>query len=653
MKRGLSIRSKWKWIAGIFAVCLVVFTAVGLYRHLDVSQAAGPYVFTNSNGDQVPAGGTMELRRATDTLTITQGLETNDVCEWSSTDTSILQVDNTGRLTVQDRVGNVLLNVKIKHTQGELAGQEEVISLTVSVVFSINEYLSNNKPQGVSMERIKPDDTRKALVMDYGTKINFGSSAKDEPEKLNLIFGSAVDTAAVWRSSNEDVFSVNNTSDNKPYIKAEGAGVATLTVEYTDGTLNYADSIQVYVRPQVTDPLQDDKVIAGPINAPTQTEVFNNGDKMGVSIQSVRNPLELVGDKLIWVISKGEGESAVLVRDSLGNMGPDGNDAKLQWIENNSQFRIDAKAGVYTIQFYVKGTYTNFEDAHENPPACQPVSLRARVLAKYEDKEVTVNIHGSYNLAEAFNIPENMFRQYFNVSYDLAEYPSTETYIGLRSDGVTIDAKNLGTGRVIVTLRDSDISIPGVSSSPENQTVYVTVHVTEEFSLNQTSAIMPVGSTLSLYGEIGSGEVVDPSRFTWSVSDPSYVSIQTSNNDGVTGQYATITATKKTPTNQPVHVTLTWLDSEGINHTSTCRITVVEAANSFRITPNVVVLDGEGKTEVLDTKLTGTQNIQWLTSDPSKVTVTALEGNTKATITSGRQTGQAVITAINMDNGVF
>ena len=648
MKRGLSIQSKWKWITGIFAVCLVIFTAVGLYRHLDVSRAAGPYTFTNGNGDQVAEGGIMELRRATDVLTLS-GYETGDTYKWTSADTSILQVTGTSytaNLQVQGRVGNVAINVEITHADGST----EVVSITVSVVFSINEYLSSNAPRGVSMERIKPDDARKALVMDYGKSIDFGSSAKTEPEKLNLIFGSAVDPAAVWRSSNDDVIMINGKA-SPPSITAMGAGVATLSVEYTDGTLNYADSIQVYVRPQVTDPLDGDKVIAGPRDEITQTKEFNNGDKMGVSVEL--NNLENVGDKLVWVISKGEGIDTVLVRDSLGNTGPDGNDAKLTWLLNNKQFRVDAKAGVYNIQFYVKGTYTNFEDAKANPPACAPVSLRARVLANYEDKEVTVNIHGSYNLAEAFNIPENVFRQNFNVSYDLAGYPSSETYINLASDGVTIDAKNLGTGRVIVKPKDPDISIPGISSDPDRQTVYVTVSVTEEFSLNQTSANMPVGSTLSLYGVIGSGTVVDSERFTWKVSDSSYVSIETSNNDGLTGQYATITATKKTPTNQPVLVTLTWLDGEGINHTATCRITVIDAANSFRITPNVVVMDGEGKTEVLDTGLSGTQNIQWLTSDPGKVTVTALEGNTKATITSGRQTGQAVITAINMDNGVF
>lgn len=649
MKRGLSIRSKWKWIAGIFVVCLVIFTAVGLYRHLDVSRAAGPYTFTNGNGDQVAEGGIMELRRATDVLTLS-GYESGDTYEWSSADSSILQVSGTSytaNLQVQDRVGNVTINVKITHADGT----EEVVSLTVSVVFSINEYLSNNAPRGVSMERIKPDDARKALVMDYGKSLDFGSSAKTEPEKLNLIFGSAVDPAAVWRSSNDDVVMINNQSA-APSISAMGAGVATLSVEYTDGTLNYSDSIQVYVRPQITDPLDGDKVIAGPIGEATQTREFNNGDKMGVSVSFDANSLENVGDKLVWVISKGEGIDTVLVRDSLGNTGPDGNDAKLTWLLSNKQFRVDAKAGVYNIQFYVKGTYSNFEDARANPPACAPVSLRAKVLATYGDKEVTVNIHGSYNLAEAFNIPENVFRENFNVSIDTSEgYESSESYIGIASDGVTIDAKNLGTGRVIVTPKDPDIDIPGINA--DQLTAYVVIRVTEEFSLNQTSANMPVGSTLSLYGVIGSGAVADSERFTWTVSDPSYVSIQTSNNDGLTGQYATITATRKTPTNQPVRVTLTWLDSEGINHTATCRITVIDAANSFRITPNVVVLDGEGKTEVLDTGLSGTQNIQWLTSDPSKVTVTALEGNTKATITSGRQTGQAVITAINMDNGVF
>lgn len=649
MKRGLSIQKKWRWAVAVFAVLFVLFIGVRMKLQQDVSQAAGPYTFTNSNGDQVPAGGTMELRRATDVLTITSGLETGDTCKWSSTDESILKVDDTGKVEVQGRVGNVLLNVRITHADGT----EEVIALTVSVVFSINEYLSNNAPRGVTMERIKPDDPRKALVMDYGKTIEFGSSAKLEPDKLNLIFGSAVDAAAVWKSSNNDVFMINNSS-SRPSITAMGAGVATLSVEYTDGTLDYSDSILVYVRPQITDPLQNDKVIAGETGQLTQTQPFNNGDKMGVTVSFDSNPLENVGDKLVWVISKGEGINTKLVRDSLGNTGEDGEDAKLTWLLGNKQFRVDAKAGIYNIQFYVKGTYTSFEEAYQNPPKCAPVSLQAKVLATYGDKEVTVNIHGSYNLAEAFNIPEDVFKENFDVVIDTApgsEYESSGSYISKAADGVTINADHLGTGRVIVTPKDPDIDIPGISA--DKLTAYVIIRVTEEFTMNQTSANIPVGAELSLYGVIGSGAVAESERFSWTVSDPSYVSIQTSNNDGKTGQYATIKALKKTPTNNPVRVTLTWLDSDGINHTTTCRVTVIDAASSFKITPNVVVLEGNGKTEVLDTGLSGTQNIQWLSSDTGKVTVSPLEGNTKATITAGRLTGQAVITAINMDNGVF
>lgn len=662
MKRGLAIRKKWKWIAGVFAVFLVIFTAVGLYRHLNVSNAAGPYTFTNSNGDVVAAGGQMDLRRATDVLTLS-GYEAGDTYEWQSTDETILKVTGTSysaNLQVQGKVGDVTLNVKIKHAADNPAhtaeDSEEVVSLKVRVIFSINEYLSPNAPAGVRMERIKPDDARKSLIMDYGrlpagstnlnsvekSSIDFGKSAVTEQNKLNLIFGDATDSSTVWSSSNDDVFMVNNTTHT---LTAMGAGVATLSVEYTDGTTTHTDSIKVYVRPLVLNDDDDKTVIAGATNTDTKIVEVHNGDKLGLTAEFVTNPLESISDKVSWVISKGEGENTVLVRDSLGNTGSGGKDATLEWRNGEQKYRINARAGVYNIQFYVKGTYTSFEAAKENPPACRPVSLQAKVLANYEDKNVTVNIGGSYNLAEAFNIPEDVFVNNFDVSYFDNE---SATYVKINADQNTVDAIELGTGKLKIHPRPNSAAadIPGMPKNlPDAE---VTITVSETFVMSQSSLTLPVGSSIQLYGVIGSNTVADANRFSWKVSDPSYVSINTNE-----GQYATITALRRTPVGSPVIVTLTWQDEEAVYHTATCTVTVTESVNNFSISPATETLEIGGESKLLDTKLSGTQNIQWISSDPNKVTVSPVSGNAQAMISPAKTTGQAVITAINLDNGVY
>lgn len=636
MNRLTGARKKWNWVVGFTAILLVVFVGWNLSRQQDTSRAAGPYTFTNSNGDTVDAGATIEMRRATDTLTLNE-YEANDKYEWSSTNETILKIvsgqnSRSVNLQVQDKVGRVYINVKIIHADGT----EEVASLTVDVVFSINEVLSANRPTGVNMERIHSSDNRKALIMDYGTSIEFGASAVTEPEKLNLIFGSAKDASAVWSTSNQDVVSINN-SQATPILTASGAGRATLSVEFNDGTNRYEDSIYVYVRPQITD--ENNNVIAGQTNQ-TQTVEVENGAKLGVSASFVMNPLEGIGDKVIWVISKGEGESTTLVRDSLGNVGSGGENAKLTWLPGEQKYRVDAKAGVYNIQFYVKDTYSGFDEAKNNPPTCLPVSLVAKVLADYEDKNITVNINGAYKLSEALNIPEEVLRDNFTISYGDA---SSESYLEI--DGTVVNAVNLGTG-VITVHPNSDVDLPGIPANAPD--VKITITVADTFTMNQTRATLKVGATLQLYGVIGSEAVSEADQFHWTTSDASCVSLSAD-----TGQIVTITALKKTDTSKPVTITLTWEDKEGVLHTAYCTVIVTESANSFSITPAAVSLEVGGTSYTLDTKLSGTQNINWISSNTDVATVSALTGSTQAIVSPGKNSGTAVITAINMDNGVF
>lgn len=639
MSRIMGIRKKWKWIAGITALLTVLFIGGNtIYQKWDHSRAAGPYTFVNSDGDEVNDGGTMEMRRATSSVTVKGSDAATDTYEWSSTNTDIVKIasgmnSQTAQLQVLNKVGSVVVNVKISHADGTA----DLASFTVDVLFSINEYLSN-APSGVEMGRIQPSDKRKALIMNHGATIQFGESAVDQPDMLNLIFGNA--RQATWYSSNEDIFTIND-SQAIPILTATGTGRATLSVEYTDGINNYSDEIYVYVRPQIMD--ETGNVIAGDTNI-TQTVQVKNGAKLGITASFATNPLEGIGDKIVWVISKGEDEGTTLVRDSLGNTGTDGDDARLTWLPGEQKYRVDAKAGNYNIQFYVKGTYTNFDDVKEKVPRCKPVAVVAKVSAEYEDKTVTVNVKGSYSLAEAFNIPLDVLKANFDIIPPTPDQGSS--YVSVNQNTMTITAKSLGTATITVNPKRPDVDIPGVPSPAGPVTITITV--TEKFTLNQSDATLPVGGTLDLYGIIESGAAAESSQFSWTTSDEACVKLSDDE-----GQYVTISAIKETPTNTPVVITLTWRDSEGVHHTAFCTVTVVKSANNFKINPAKVSLEVKGSSKTLDTGLNGTQNITWLSSDTSIVKVSPLPGNTKATVEAVTKTGQAVVTAYNKDNDVY
>lgn len=610
---------------------VLVFTGIQ-YGGLRLVRAATTYTFTNSNGDTVNAGATIDMRRATDALTINE-YEAGDSYEWSSTNENVLKVvsgvnSRTANLQVQNNAGQVYINCIITHADNS----QESVAVTINVVFSINEMLSSGRPLGVDMERLHAGDMRKVLIMDRGTKLYIGSSAVTEPAKLNLIFGSGIDENTNWRTSNPDVVDIPG-GVAEPYVEAIGAGTATLTVEYNDGTNSYTDSMTVYVRPQITD--ADGNVIAGQTGDNTTKIVqVENGDKIGVTASYKNNPLENIEDKVTWVISKSEGESTVLVRDSLGHTGKDAADARLVWIDTEKLYRIEAKAGVYNIQFYVKGTYTDFDSVKEEVPACRPVSVQTRVLANYNDKNVTVNIGGSYDMSEAFNIPLDTLVDKFDFSYGDS---SSNAYVTIDKATGRLISKAIGTAKIIVHPKSSDVDIPGISYHD----VTITMNVVETFALNITNISIGIGATAELYGVIGSGAVSDSSRFTWTVSDANYVGLS----DEV-GNQIVITGKKKTESGKPIQVTCTWQDSEGVRHTATCNVTVLEAAR-MKMNPAATTLYIGGESKSLDTGLTGTQNVTWQSQDPDVVKVTPDSGNCKATITAGKTAGTVVVTAYN------
>lgn len=648
MSQTKTSRRKWKPGLALLAVFLLFFAALFVVQQHNRVQAA-EYTFLDSSGNQINSGGEFTMRRATDTYTLL-GIQSNDTCVWTSTNTDIAKFENadidgtkTGPSAVIKAINNgtVAITVEIRHTDGTA----DTVTMTLDVVFSISEYL--NGVSGVNLSKIYPEDERKSLIMNYDTTVLIGNGDAGN-NFLKLTFGDG--TKAEWTCANTDVIRFSpGAGSEAPKIQAVGAGPTTLTVSWTEGTTTYTDTINVYVRPQIKS--ADGKtVLAGSADSPNTVQI-KDGEMVQVTIENDANPQIAIADKLVWVISKGSGENSVLVRDSLGNHGEGWEDINLYYVRSGGghYYRVDAKSGEYNVQFYVKGVYRSFEESKTEAPVCGPVNLLTKVNCDFVNKDVTISLGGTYNLSDAFNIPLDVLTQYFTATIVDMNGSVSATYISLDEALMEVTTKQLGRAYLSVALNSGvnpDGIIPGFPTG--SNSVTVTVTVADGFSLNIAETMMSEGGTMDLHGIIASDAVAEASQFSWSVSDENY--LQLSSNEG---QYVTVTAARETPANSPARVTLAWTDTHGVTWVSVCRITVIKAPTSFSIKEENVSIEA-GETVTLHTNIDKRNaNIDWLSSDTRIMTVEANDGNISAEVTATERVGSAVITAYNKDNGTY
>lgn len=635
-----SIKKRWKWGVSIILLFSVLFAGYFMVKEQQSVKAAD-YAFLDSSGNEISSGGQMTMRRTMDTFSI-KGIQATDKSYvWESLNTNIIEIQNadasgkwsgtSARLKAKT-TGTVAIQVTVTHADDTT----DVLNMSIDVVFSINEFLDG--VSGVKLEKLYAADARKSLIMDYQSSVHIGN-ADSGNDHLKLVFGNGED--ADWVSSNKDVIQYNSSTK---VLTATGAGPATLTVTWTEGTQSYSDTINVYVRPQIL--AEDGTVLAGTSYALHTVEV-KDGDKIKITVEDDANPQIGTGDKIVWVISKSAGSGSadtVLVRDSLGNHGQDWEEANLYYISSEKAYRIDAMAGEYTVQFYVKGTYKSFADSKIEQSKCDSVNLATKVDCEFTDKDVTLSLGGTYSLSEAFNIPLSVLKDNFTATIQ----GSGNTYVGIEETLMAVTTKSLGRAEISVKLNSgvATTEIPGFPSGRD--TVTVTVTVADTFHLNIAETMIAVGAELDLHGIIGSDAVAEASQFKWTVSSEDYLELSKDE-----GQYITVKAKKETPSNKPATVTLAWTDTEGVTWVASCTITVTKAATSFSITEKDVKIE-VNQTCTLHTDIDSKKaNILWTSSDNSLVTVTANDGAVSAEVKASSKVGSAVITAVNKDNDTY
>ncbi len=656
MKKITGMNKKYKWMLLLASLFLVV-AGMFAYARKDKTYAADPYyLIKDSEGNTVDDSYTM--RRSNDTFIIDTDDSSVVSYEWTIANTNVVEVVNgssstegTGKqvdLHVK-KPGSVMLRVLLKDSAGNTI---KTMTPSISVAFSINEYIDPNS--GAQMVRIFDDDERKSLVMLYNKPIELGKDASSEPGKLNLNYGAADDERTTWTSSNKDVVDINTTTKT---VSPIGAGHATLTVSYTESDHEYHDTINVYVRPQIKD--GNNTIINYDLEdygGYFETVNMRNNDLLNVSVNFGTNPLEAISDKLVWVITKGEGENEVLVRDSKGNYTEECKDeAKLIWQPGSKSYKLNAKAGTYHVSFYVAGTYNSYDEAKKRVPGCKPVICGGGVYVRSEftDKTVSVNIGGVYSLSEAFNITIASLQKYFDVRIDPGAGTGTATGGAIDSNNLVkydstkelLEAIGLGTATIYVTARDS-IDNAEFKDIQKGQQVKITLTVADAFSLNISKLQMHEGEEKQLYGILASGINTTESQYKWSCSDESYVSIEPA------GQYAVIKALKKTPTGSTVKVTLEWTSDEGVTLSAICEITVSESSENFNIIPSTLVME-VGQTQTIKTDIDGSADIVWLISDKEVATIVDSSAATPSAQVTALKPGEVIITALNTSNNAY
>lgn len=647
MKRLFRLLKTRKWIFGAMLLFFAIFFVQDGYQSKDISHAAD-YVIMDSEGREV--AGDYELRRATDTFYVS-GTNNGVDYAWESLNNQILEVDSSTATApvvrvnvVNNGIGRVALSCRITD---RATGEITTLTVSINVVFSINEFLSSSTSSTLKIERVHDSDPRRSIIMKYKDTLYFGSDATKDRDKLNLIFGNAADTVnAVWTSSNPDVVRVSADATN-PMIYAAGAGRATLSVIYRDGANEYTDEIMVYVRPELRKDGSDGTLIEHVDGSSSQPAMvtMEDGDKIWVPALYSARPLEGILDKVTWVIAKiGTLGDRTLVRDSEGGKGDNWEDVNLVYNNSDGTFRLDAKAGQYAVLFYVKGAYTDFETEQRPQDAsrCEPVYSNIAVNAKFENKNITISIDGKYDLSEALNISLSTLKNNFSFNNE----DTGGNCVSIDHTGWTVTGLKQGTASFALTCdRNPTETIPGVS---QGDVINVIISVTDTFSLNVTEAVIAEGGKLDLQGIIGSGQYTDSSSFEWMSSDEqeTYISLESS------GRYATVTGKRETRTDQPITVTLAWTDSEGVTRVATCKIYVNSSATVIPLSRTELEM-ATGTEYLLNSGLTGSQNLTWISSDTDIVTVTPQQGNTTAMLKAGQTTGTTIVTVLNKDNNVY
>ena len=547
--------------------------------------------------------------------------------EWSSSEKDIADIDEgqgTSKVMLKAKTpGETVITVTIKDAVSSQTAVIAAATCKIKVKFSIDRSTSSNYMK-VSQE----DKLRSLILFAHDTDIQ---KVKSE---LNLSLGDA--SKADWKSSKSEVVKIVK-EGGKVYAQAVGAGNAVITAHYTIDTMDYSDTLNVYVMPSITDDPTDTDFT----HQLKDAKMVSNNDFIYIDADFSEST-ENINNKIVWVI-KNENQTEVLA-DSLGKTSEDVSLVPVSTEKN--ALRVEGKAGHYYVEFYAKGTYEseekNITKVTGNGSDFVSKATNMIICANYATDFIkTVQVGDSYDIAKAFNMKTEDFLKYFDVTISITGSVATNyaTYL----NGV-LDALKKGTVDVSVKAKSSylaevkELAIDGFSfdslgNPPELKFKF---EILDGISLNYTAVTIAEGATLQLIASTTSYD----GTLKWESNNKNYVTVS---------ENGLIKGVKKT--DQDVIVTASLIMSDGTVKKATCIVKVEATISKIELEDKEVTIALNEK-KTIEAKITpnvSTAPVEWLISDSDIVEINPTADNKSVTIT-GKKAGKVVLMAVNKDN---
>ena len=517
--------------------------------------------------------------------------------------------------------GEVTVTVTVKD---KLNGYATLATTTckIDVVFSIDTTGDDS-----IFKYIYDDDTVRSLVL----------YADDADVDLKLNFGDASNTQ--WTSNNTEIATVGQRTGK---VSPVGAGHTTITATYTQtgSTSTQTATLDVYVIPRVAD---KDSDYEANVFHKSITAGHDRGDYLYLDTFFGQNNTEPLGDKVCWVIKKDEGSNRRVIANSL----PDGMRSDLISLEplnsQSSTLAIEAKAGVYYIEFYSAGTY---ESESRKTEAYSPTVVKLTVYANFDNYEETLQVGDAYDISAAFNLTVSDFNTYFSTPVLTYGGGDATNYATYNSTTTAVEAKNTGVINAKVAAKSAMISTIKSLTNPASavygdSTFNLKLNIIDSFQIDRSSVIIYQGQTLQL-NTVYTGST--NGTITWMSSDNKYVTVDE------TGKIYGVKAT----TGQPdivVTVSLTDNETGALIKRATCSVKVEPTVSDFNVVPDKLNLKiGDNATVKAEIKQSvSVAPLVWTVENGDIATVEPAADNKSAVITA-KKGGETKIAVMNTAN---
>lgn len=659
-KKGLG---KIKYLlAGVFVLCLAAGFMLKLGDGAKAADDDKPYIDINY-------GATKEV---TDTGAIVYTLTQQDVTarlvnfgkwenqsdvevDWflDSQQLGTTPIDN-GRLQISKSSGSGLVTViylkaladgdpstlfaRVKKT-GDSAYIDE-IACVINVQFKISEKDLN----------IREFDGEHILIMNTHDKFE---------EKLGLVFALAGTDLPTWKTDNEHIVKMKETTDNgggtgdstdqgksnkTGNIIATGAGKTRITVSYDSGTgtAKKSASITVFVIPTAIDDgigpnggdiLQSNLNIHSGITPTIRT----NAD-MSLNNESLKQKMSWVVFKDEEIIADSEGLKSELIEVTAKG-------TYSEWLD------VTGKAGEYVIRFYPNEMYKSGMTKNELKEYDiwfdQVNQLNLKIYSECRDMNIILQIGDSFDVRKAFNLPIEGFG--INSVVDVDAGGGIGNPEACTVEGDMLLAHQQSIQPIEVNVKVSGNLSPFLDPASDKTEFKIYVQIVNGFSLDRTSVTITKGSTLKL--RMINGDSSEVGKATWKSADPTFVKVD--QNGEITGVKAT--------EDKAIRITLEWEvlsgPSKGTIRTASCQVVVTESVDKIELVPKSMIMEVDG-IKVINAKYSPenissvTDKFVWDVMDKEILEITPSEDRKSAQV-KGLKSGTTIVTLLNKDNTIM